>query len=106
MFIATLTPDQRLPHHPSVDRRRFLLISLAGAVATPLAVEAQQAKITRLGVLLVGTPDTDAFPSIRRGLDALGYVEGRTILFELHYAEGGPSDSRTSRTISSARSPT
>jgi putative tryptophan/tyrosine transport system substrate-binding protein len=71
-----------------MDRRRFLLISLAGAVAGPLAVEAQQAKIARLGVLLFGTPDTDAFPAIRRGLGALGYVKGRNILFEHRYAEG------------------
>jgi hypothetical protein len=73
-----------------VDRRRFLLTSLAATAAAPLAVEAQQAKIARLGVLLFGTPDTDAFPAIRRGLDALGYVEGRNILFEHRYAEGRP----------------
>jgi 7,8-dihydro-6-hydroxymethylpterin-pyrophosphokinase len=39
---STLTPDLRLPHHPSVDRRRFLLTSLAGIVAAPLATETQQ----------------------------------------------------------------
>jgi ABC-type uncharacterized transport system substrate-binding protein len=72
-----------------MDRRRFLLTSLAGALATPLA-EAQQSKVARLGVLLFGTPDTDAFPVIRRGLSALGYVEGQNILFEHRYAEGRP----------------
>jgi hypothetical protein len=30
------------PHHPGMHRRRFLLTSLAGALATPLAAEAQQ----------------------------------------------------------------
>ena len=35
----TLTPDQRLPHHPTVDRRRFLLTTLAGALAAPVAAE-------------------------------------------------------------------
>jgi putative tryptophan/tyrosine transport system substrate-binding protein len=73
-----------------VDRRRFLLISLAGALAAPFAAEAQQAKIARVGVLLFGTPDTDAFPVIRRGLSALGYVEGQNVLFEHRYAEGRP----------------
>jgi len=72
-----------------MDRRLFLLTSLVGALAAPLAT-AQQAKIARLGVLLFGTPDTDAFPAIRRGLGALGYVEGRNILFEHRYAEGRP----------------
>jgi hypothetical protein len=32
------------PHHPGMDRRRFLLTSLAGAVTAPLAGEAQQAR--------------------------------------------------------------
>jgi hypothetical protein len=35
-----------------IDRRRFLLTSLAGAVAVPLAAEAQQAaKLRRIGYL-------------------------------------------------------
>ena len=73
-----------------MDRRRFLAISLAGTLCVPPAAEAQQATLTRLGVLLFGTPDTDAFPAIRRGLDALGYREGRNIVFEHRYAEGRP----------------
>jgi putative tryptophan/tyrosine transport system substrate-binding protein len=73
-----------------VDRRRFLLTSLAGALAGPLPGKAQQAKVARVGVLLFGTPDTDAFPVIRRGLSALGYVEGQNVLFEHRYAEGRP----------------
>jgi hypothetical protein len=54
-----------------MERRRFLLTSLGGVLGAPLAAGAQQAKIARLGVLLFGTPDTDAFPAIRRGLVAL-----------------------------------
>ena len=73
-----------------MDRRRFLLTSLVGALAAPLVAEAQPATLTRVGVLLLGTPDTDAFPAIRRGLGALGYLEGRNIVFELRYAEGRP----------------
>jgi putative ABC transport system substrate-binding protein len=69
-----------------MDRRRFLLTSLVGAFVAPLAADAQQAKIARLGVLLFGTPDTDAFPVIRRALGALGYVEGQNIVFEHRYA--------------------
>ena len=73
-----------------MDRRAFLETLASGLLAAPLAAEAQPAKIARLGVLLFGTPDTDAFPVIRRGLGALGYVEGRNIVFELRYAEGRP----------------
>ena len=40
------------PNIPPMDRRRFLLTSLAGAVAAPLAAEAQQAaRIARIGYL-------------------------------------------------------
>ena len=40
------------PHHPGMDRRRFLLTSLAGAFAAPLAAEAQQVgKVYRVGIL-------------------------------------------------------
>jgi ABC-type uncharacterized transport system substrate-binding protein len=38
-----------------MDRRRFLLTSLAGALATPLVAEAQQAgKVYRIGFLRPG----------------------------------------------------
>jgi putative ABC transport system substrate-binding protein len=73
-----------------MERRTFLTMAAGSLLAAPLAAEAQQAKIARLGVLLFGTPDTDAFPAIRLGLGALGYVEGRNILFEHRYAEGRP----------------
>jgi hypothetical protein len=43
-------------------------------------------KMARLGVLLFGAPDTDAFPTIREALHALGYVEGRNIAFEHRYS--------------------
>jgi ABC-type uncharacterized transport system substrate-binding protein len=81
---ATMGGSMRLGRHT-------VLATLALALlAAPLAVEAQRPKIARLGVLLFATPDTDAFTAIRRGLGALGYVEGRNILFEHRYAEGRP----------------
>ena len=39
-----------------MDRRRFLLTSLAGALATPLAAGAQRAKVPVIGVLSPGGP--------------------------------------------------
>jgi putative tryptophan/tyrosine transport system substrate-binding protein len=75
------------PHHPGLDRRRFLLISLAGALAAPLAAEAQQAsKMSRIGFLspLAGpSPPTEAF---LQGLRDLGYVEGQSIVIEYRWA--------------------
>jgi putative ABC transport system substrate-binding protein len=70
--------------------RRTFVTGLGAVLAAPLGAEAQQTKMARLGVLRFGTPDTDAFPIIRRGLEVLGYVEGRSIVFEHRYAEGKP----------------
>src|SRR5262249_15668894 len=82
------------PHHPAVtaaaggsadrvmDRRRFVLTSLAGAVVASLAAEAQYAsRIPRIAFLTTTSPGrspaTDAFV---RGLRELGYVEGQNIV--------------------------
>jgi putative tryptophan/tyrosine transport system substrate-binding protein len=74
-----------------VDRRRFLLTSLAGVFATPLYAESQQAaKMPRIGVLLTlySSAAEDAPQAFRQGLRALGYVEGQNIAIEWRSAEG------------------
>jgi putative tryptophan/tyrosine transport system substrate-binding protein len=77
-----------------VDRRRFLLTSLAGALATPLAAETQPAgKKAHIGVLLLpsraGAGDM-YIGALREGLRELGYVEGQNLLLEIRWAEGRP----------------
>jgi putative ABC transport system substrate-binding protein len=73
-----------------IGRRRFLLTSLAGVLATPLAVEAQQAVKPTIGILdlasgsAVGTRRWDAF---REGLRDLGHVEGQTLAIEYRFAQ-------------------
>lgn len=71
-------------------RRRTLLGGVIATAIVPRAARAQPVKAARLGVLVFGTPATDAFPVIRSGLAALGYVEGRSIVFEHRYADGQP----------------
>jgi ABC-type uncharacterized transport system substrate-binding protein len=79
------------PHHPGMDRRRFLVTSLAGVLAAPLAVQAQQAgKVPTIGLMGSGTaaaqkPWTTAF--VQR-LRELGWSEGRTVAIEYRWAEG------------------
>jgi putative ABC transport system substrate-binding protein len=70
-----------------MDRRRFLLISLAGALAAPLAVEAQQppGKVHRIGLITSTVHFTHAF---RQGLRELGYVEGQNITIEQRSTQG------------------
>jgi putative ABC transport system substrate-binding protein len=71
-----------------MDRRRFLLTSLAGALAAPLAAEAQPAaKVRVVGVLISGAgPRSGTVDTTRQGLRDLGYVEGQTIAFDVRFA--------------------
>jgi putative ABC transport system substrate-binding protein len=65
-----------------MDRRRFLLTSLAGALAGPVPIEAQQAaKLRQIGFLPAGAGagHRQQLEALREGLSQLGYVEGRTI---------------------------
>jgi putative tryptophan/tyrosine transport system substrate-binding protein len=69
-----------------MDRRHFLLTSLAGALAAPLAAGAQAGKVPRVGFLAnVRSPGTAGF---QKGLQDLGYVEGQNIIVEWKFAEG------------------
>jgi putative tryptophan/tyrosine transport system substrate-binding protein len=73
-----------------VDRRRFLLTSLVGALSAPLAAEGQQArKVPRIGWLAASMAGkshmTDAF---LQGLAEFGYVEGSNVVIEYRDAEG------------------
>jgi putative ABC transport system substrate-binding protein len=68
-----------------MDRRRFLLTSLAGALVGPLAAEAQPAgRAYRIGSLGV---DQDL---LRQALRESGYVEGPLLTIEWRSADGRP----------------
>jgi len=73
-----------------VDRRRFLLTSMAGALAGPLAAEAQQVpKVARIGYLRTsGDAGARLREAFRKGLRDLGYVEGRNVVIEYRVDEG------------------
>jgi putative ABC transport system substrate-binding protein len=73
-----------------MDRRRFLLTSLAGALAAPFAAGAQQAaRIWKIGYFAPGAQPPDRLPpaALREGLQALGYIEGKNITFISRWAE-------------------
>jgi putative tryptophan/tyrosine transport system substrate-binding protein len=66
-----------------MNRRRFLLTSLAGALATPLIVEAQQAgKLPTIGFLGLPPSAGGLVQAFQQGLRGLGYVEGQNIRIE------------------------
>jgi len=73
-----LTSAPRPTYRADIDGRRFLVTTLAGALAAPLAVAQQAVKVHRIGML----------DALRDGLRAFGYSEGRNLAIEYRCAEG------------------
>jgi putative tryptophan/tyrosine transport system substrate-binding protein len=72
-----------------MDRRHFLLTSMAGALVAPRPAEAQQArKAHRIGVLSPDSPPPGLFEAFQERLRELGYVEGKNIAIESRHAGG------------------
>ena len=74
-----------------MDRRRFLLTSLAGVLATPLNAGAQlPGNVRRIGFVSASSPESsrEAMEEFRRGIRERGYVEGQNIHIEYRWAEG------------------
>jgi putative tryptophan/tyrosine transport system substrate-binding protein len=71
-------------------RRIGLAVVLAlSLILAQLSVEAQQAKVPTVGVLVVGSPSSEKFWQIfREALRELGYVEGKTVRFEFRSDHG------------------
>jgi putative tryptophan/tyrosine transport system substrate-binding protein len=72
-----------------MDRRRFLLTSVAGVLAAPLGAETlaqtRDGRPARVGILIVSRPASD--DGCKAGLHGLGYVEGKTVVYELRSAD-------------------
>jgi putative ABC transport system substrate-binding protein len=77
----------------SMSRRRFCG-TLAGVLVSPgiaLALDAQQAaRVPKIGFLVTSDQVRIApqIAALRQGLRELGYVEGKTVLLEVRFAEG------------------
>ena len=61
-----------------LKRREFITLLGGAAVAWPIAARAQQTQMRRVGALILGNADAEAFrKEMREGLSKAGYVEGR-----------------------------
>ena len=70
-----------------MQRRKFITLVGGAAVTWPLAARAQQTKVPRLGVLLVGSREPFS-REFWEGLRELGYIDGQNIQIEFRSAEG------------------
>src|SRR5438876_11179132 len=69
-------------------KRRELIALLGGAAAWPLTARAQEpGRLWRIGVLSLGQDESATRPFLQ-GLQALGYVEGKTVAIIYRFAEG------------------
>jgi hypothetical protein len=91
----TLPSVAASPYLRGVDLRRIVAIAALalGVLASPLAVEAQQAgRVYRLGILSPGAvPDPSVATSpnlVPMALRGLGYIEGQNLVVERRFAEG------------------
>jgi len=73
-----------------MERRTFLGALASGLLAAPLAAQAQQARVARIGYLSLLSASADAanVDAFRQGLHDHGYVNGQNALIEARYAEG------------------
>src|SRR5438067_11120305 len=82
-----------------MDRRRFLVTSLAGAFAAPLAAEGQPTRsaenVYRIGFLIPisieapgsAPPSSTRIAAFTERMKELGWVEGRTFKMELRFSD-------------------
>jgi putative tryptophan/tyrosine transport system substrate-binding protein len=72
-------------------RRRDFVALAGGAMAWPFVARAQEAaKLHRILWVSTQSQPDPFFDGFREGLRAQGYIEGKNVAFELHYAPGDP----------------
>jgi putative tryptophan/tyrosine transport system substrate-binding protein len=83
-----------------IYRRRFISVLGGASLGWPLAARAQQGEPMRRVGILLPYPDGDAdgqayVAAFERGLQDLGWTEGRNIRFDIRWTGGDPDKART-----------
>lgn len=75
-------------------RRRTFIAALGGAAAAalPFAARAQRAKVPRIGLIWIGSPEPELIISkaLKNALAGRGYVLDRDFIFDARFAQGKP----------------
>ncbi len=71
-------------------RREFITSVFSTAILSPIVARAQQPALPVIGFLNGASPDgyKPMVAAFRQGLEESGYVEGRNVTIEYHWAEG------------------
>src|SRR5258705_139590 len=73
------------------NRRRFIGAMAGGLLSMRFpAATAQAGKVPRIGFLLFNSPQAEPIGPLLQGLEAMGYMDGKTIAIEYRFAEGKP----------------
>ena len=79
-------------------RREFIALIGAAAAACPHTARGQQSERTRLiGIILPNKDDPEYQPwlgAFRRGLQELGWIEGRNVRLDIRWATENPAEIR------------
>jgi putative ABC transport system substrate-binding protein len=70
--------------------RRRCIWAIAGALLSVrvASAAAQGLKVPRMGILLYNSPRVEPIGPLLQGLEAMGYVDGKTVAIEYRFAEG------------------
>lgn len=72
-------------------KRREFIVLIGGGLVWPAIARAQDgAKLHRIFWVSTASEPDPFLDGFREGMRALGYVEGKTVIFETHYAPGNP----------------
>ena len=71
-----------------ISRRQFVFILSAGALTARLKAYAQAVKVPRIGFLEPGAQDSGLTSAFIRGMQDLGYIDGKTMIIDARFANG------------------